>query len=99
LLPSTVAQNYGLDVELCYLALQEGLPIQFCDIDYSKARERVLVNGDGPEHGCLNGELLDLYRVFGRGDIAKGKSIVNAHDVLHGEFHNGDEYFGHDPSE
>jgi glycosyltransferase involved in cell wall biosynthesis len=96
LLPSTVAENYGLETELCYLAFMRNVSVDFVDVTMKDARDRILLlNEDLP--GELKGtmaELVDLYRVFGRGDVELGKYIMGAHQELQEAFSVGTEFFG-----
>ena len=91
-LPITFAQNYGLDAELCYLALQTRVPVHFAPITYVKKRERIFPSSPVQGNLSLNGELKDLYRVFGRGDVELGRQVLGHEIELQQEFSRGTEY-------
>lgn len=88
LLPQTLAQNYGLDVELLLLSQIAGFTIKTHKISYSKLRERVLLTAN-----YSSAELTDLYNVFGRGNLIKGEKILSHKEELEKEFLDGNSHF------
>ncbi len=95
LLPECLSRTYGLEAELCYLSLDAGEAVQFYSLDNIYIRDRIQLEAAPPGlEDCSSSELIDLYRVFGRGDLQAGKKLLAAHDLLNEAFTTGTSFFG-----
>ncbi|MDP3918722.1 MAG: glycosyltransferase family 2 protein [Nanoarchaeota archaeon] len=85
----TLAINYGLDTELCLLALRNGYSLGSFELEFKKKSSVTIpLPSEMKNLATENAELTDLYRVFGRGDIERGRTLLNNHEKLIREFGN-----------